>query len=873
MSISSSSSISSMSSNDYSVEIHTEPTELLDIEPQTVVVEPPSVPISRPTNTLVFMNGISIILKKIPKYTEFSKPFIENFDIPLANMILDTSGNILQITKDCIKNAVLANVKSNGDLQVKHHQTYGLGRFYATGSISLIPQHKCFKHTLFSHGGWADLDMVKGHPSIALEVFKGILKLPSMQRYVDAFDTVVVEMIEYYKTDEGKTPLVSDNIKFLFNIMIYGGTPDSWMYNLSNPKKDDGYEVKQIIGFKQHHPFVLAFQKECISISNMVFKSNPALVKKIKKDNADVKKGKNSCISYFFQIIENHIVYLVYELIVSMGIIKPQRCGLELDGLCLPPNGSVLNQQSIIQSVNDMIVNKTGLNIKFKFKPYGSSVMTDLIELRKTMTIATPIDTMVEAIVEDERVDTSTEIFAERVIEFEKNHIKIIGQGLYIRTEKDGSYYPLTRFQLIQMYDHLDCGKTANGIPVSFIQKWINCNPNINQKNSMDVYPDASKCPPDAYNLWKPFAMELYAGIPYEKKPEGLNRLLHHFNAMCDFENDAYLYFLGWIATLIQKPDLKMPCPVFTGEPGDGKSTIVRILSRMLGANKVLEVDDPARDIWGDFNGLMTNAYLVVLNEIEFADSKYAMGKLKALITEGTTIINQKGCKQISVSSHHKFLTTTNKPNPFKIEKGCRRFPVNRCSDDYIGNKEHFDQIYDDIDDLDTVRTLYDYFKTYDISKFKPVDIPQTDLLTALKEASTSPIEDWLKDFTVENMKRTEPLTISSLETFNMFRKWLNNDGRKFEISYRSFAVKISSMRVRGFGKGTHTNKGQTRVFDFKLLKTYFKLDDINVDVKEEDVEEVEDVEYVEEVEDVVKVEIPNPPPMPHFNRRPQMKC
>ena len=99
MSISSSSSISSMSSNDYSVEIHTEPTELLDIHPQIVVVEPPSVPISRPTNTLVFMNGISIILKKIPKYTEFSKPFIENFDIPLANMILDASGNILQITK------------------------------------------------------------------------------------------------------------------------------------------------------------------------------------------------------------------------------------------------------------------------------------------------------------------------------------------------------------------------------------------------------------------------------------------------------------------------------------------------------------------------------------------------------------------------------------------------------------------------------------------------------------------------------------------------------------------------------------------------------------------------------------------------------
>ena len=349
-------------------------------------------------NKLPFMNGTKVLLKKIPKYPLFEGEFIKNMDITLCKMILDTPDIAPAENIDGFKTAVYNNLKPNGDLVVKHHQRYGLGRFYADKNRSLIPHPRSIKHTLFTYGGWNDLDMVKGHMSIALEIFKGILDLPHIKKTVTGFDDVVKKLSMFYEV-EG-TPLSNDNVKWLFNMMIYGGTPDGWKYELE--KGGDGYESKKIINFAGHQPFVLAFEKECQAMSDIVYKNNPAIVSKVKKESDSLRDKKNSTISYFFQIVKNHIVYSVYELLVGMRIISPKKCGLEMDGLNIPPNGSVYDKEDTIKVVNNFVFNDTGMNIKFKFKPYGESVMQGLIDERRNMVIAEPImNDVIMAVVED----------------------------------------------------------------------------------------------------------------------------------------------------------------------------------------------------------------------------------------------------------------------------------------------------------------------------------------------------------------------------------------------------------------------------------------------------------------------------------------
>jgi hypothetical protein len=50
-------------------------------------------------------------------------------------------------------------------------------------------------------------------------------------------------------------------------------------------------------------------------------------------------------------------------------------------------------------------------------------------------------------------------------------------------------------------------------------------------------------------------------------------------------------------------PEIKTIVPTFISKQGAGKGSLLKLLSKMLGAKNVLEITNPKRDIWGDFNG------------------------------------------------------------------------------------------------------------------------------------------------------------------------------------------------------------------------------------------------------------------------------
>jgi phage/plasmid-associated DNA primase len=53
--------------------------------------------------------------------------------------------------------------------------------------------------------------------------------------------------------------------------------------------------------------------------------------------------------------------------------------------------------------------------------------------------------------------------------------------------------------------------------------------------------------------------------------------------------------------------------------------------------------------VWGNFNGLMANAFLVAVDELEKQKAK-DMAQIKGLITEPTLPINQKGKGQYIIN-------------------------------------------------------------------------------------------------------------------------------------------------------------------------------------------------------------------------------
>jgi len=142
---------------------------------------------------------------------------------------------------------------------------------------------------------------------------------------------------------------------------------------------------------------------------------------------------------------------------------------------------------------------------------------------------------------------------------------------------------------------------------------------------------------------------------------------------------------------------------------GAGKGKLMKLLTLMFGNKKVLETSDPSRDVWGNFNGIMTNTFFVNLNELSKKDTLEAEGKFKALITDPTLNINNKGINQISIQSYHRFIITTNKEDPIKTTNDDRRNLIIRCSDEKRG-EEYFNKINEYLDDINVIRSCYDFF-------------------------------------------------------------------------------------------------------------------------------------------------------------------
>jgi len=235
----------------------------------------------------------------------------------------------------------------------------------------------------------------------------------------------------------------------------------------------------------------------------------------------------------------------------------------------------------------------------------------------------------------------------------------------------------------------------------------------------MDIYPNNINCPDNIFNLWTPFECENYIE-PYEHHQDGLDMVLNLIKILCGNKLKISRTVENWIGQAIVHPDIKTFVLTFISSQGAGKGTLINnLLKKMLGAKKVLETTNPKRDIWGDFIGPLEDAFLINFNELTKKDTLDAEGKIKGLITDGTITINRKNMNLTTIKSYHRFIISTNKVDPKATSKDDKRNLIIRCSDELVNNKIYFDKLHHLLDDVNVIRTCYEYLKNLpDLDKF-----------------------------------------------------------------------------------------------------------------------------------------------------------
>lgn len=324
------------------------------------------------------LNGWTIKIDKLPNYDEFKKPFVIKWNKTLSEEIINGEYDVL--TPEVITNYtnnIHNRINDMEELIIFHNNRYGLGRFYSNCDSSPVAHSKYIKHTIFKSLNFVDVDMVKGHPSILRYICK-LNNIPTkvFDEVVFNFDKICDDVIMYYK-NLCNVELNKDNVKFYFNLTIYGGSYNTWLLELRNLKKAEkyGYAIKFIPDEIPIHPVFASYKKACVGIMNFVYINNPIIESSVCGNLIDENEKKRRVMSYYCGVIENHIVYFVYNKLIEMGGIKPQNCLLELDGLCIPKTNDI-DYYEITENINKLL---EPYEIRFKIKEYGEYVLCETI--------------------------------------------------------------------------------------------------------------------------------------------------------------------------------------------------------------------------------------------------------------------------------------------------------------------------------------------------------------------------------------------------------------------------------------------------------------------------------------------------------------
>lgn len=336
-----------------------------------------------------FLNNWTLDETKIPKYPLFNKVFTEVVDKKLCELILDSNDRRLNIeSKNLFRSTVYKNISLN-QLKVRYNNRKGLGRVYPDRDVGLTPQSRCIKNSLYSYHNCKDIDMKKSFPNIILSLAKNNgIKLPEYEYYVNNFDSIVNGVSEYY-SKPGEPRLQKDQVKWLFNIILFGGGFSTWKEGLEKPTKKDiekGYKPV-FIEDKPLPYFVEKFKLETKRIFNIINTHNPALKDKLWNSKKSTYENTSSLISFYIGTIENFILYNAIEYCVKKKIIKMPYLSLAYDGFTIPQFQSNKKDDEIIFDLNEYIRDVTGLNtITFDFKDFDEdTILSDLIDKRLKM--------------------------------------------------------------------------------------------------------------------------------------------------------------------------------------------------------------------------------------------------------------------------------------------------------------------------------------------------------------------------------------------------------------------------------------------------------------------------------------------------------
>jgi energy-coupling factor transporter ATP-binding protein EcfA2 len=794
---------------------------------------PPSIPLALGESPNVLHGKVfyeRINANRLKHLIEFDG-LAEKFDT--KNYAQEKASQYYENEKQQLMNYQKNYKKKKGGVAVRYLRTHKskLGRVYAFKSLGLTAFAKKTRNTLIDNT-MIDIDLKNAQLQLLRDICNSNnIDCPCLDEYSDEREPILKEMMDKYNVSR-------DACKKLFIRMTLGGT--FWGFAYDNHIARD-FEPTE---------FINDFQEELNHIGKQLIADNDTLWNstklKIDKNNKQIrdtneankkwntenptlpqkptgKREKTAYGSFLSKILQEWEVRILECMYIYLrdntDIVNGDYFVYEYDGCkLLRDRVEKYGVDKLIEELEGSITSSLGFKMKLDVKPMDK--IHEKFECE-----------FVEDILERPLYEYDTSNYEAMKADFEEENFKIMKSGNFLCKINNGTWAFKKKSEMITTYEHLSVAVVKENKKTKeteienkcFINLWLK-DINMKRYDDVDVFPPPRICPHNMFNIWTPFRGEILKDKGYIQRKWAIDMVEKHMLTMCDNDVDVFNYLRLWIGQLLKYPAIKSNVPIFTGNQGSGKTSIFNMLTAILGEDKCVETTSPDNDIWGTFNGMLSNSFLVVINELEKKQMSSSLGKIKGLVTDNALTINIKGVPQYKINSYHRFGMTTNKEDPFTTTKDDRRMWIVRVCDDLIGNKHYFDDFYDMLKMDDCIATLYDYFYNLEgVDNFNNVPKPVTDYQQILVGINTDIVDDFWKEFSQEHYYRPDKVFEENCSVlYSQFTQFCKNRGCDMILSNRKFFGSTATKRIKGITEGQKTNKGSKKRFNINELVSHY---------------------------------------------------
>ncbi len=715
---------------------------------------------------------------------------------------------------------------NNTDLHKVRYHRRGMGRFVPEPYGCALTVWRMVRGDLLNwdkSDNIINLDLKKAHPSLMVKLCED-LDLPKkdythLRTYIQNpelyFDSIALtaDELNAISTAEGEPMSQKSACKLMINMMLYGA----------------GSKAYTDMGLKRgKYPFrkdtiASLLEKEVSDIEMQVRDKSQYFDLFYKKSKAlSAAKGKRwNKMTGMSNILLTAEAYCTYQAMeIFRGAYGSEALlTYENDGF-----SANLNPEYVPDLLQRL---KTALPfLTFEVKEFEHLQDQDLVKFKETIA---------DLISEKESNNALTKAndyptYDELLKRFEENHAMIRLNKIWVRTTNGGVIF-MSRdevgHEIMEWMYKVQTPETVKFFMFFGIDSQYFRDPNKRAYEIVDNYPPPLTCPPNVYNLWVPYACDV--STPYTPNPEGVQKILDVLHVLCNHDTTVYEYMVDWTAQLIQFPGIKTTMPIFISKEGAGKGFWATVLESMLGSSKVLITTDPGRDVWGNFNELMVDAMVVILNEMDKRDLTDGKEKLKGIVTDKTITVNPKGKKPIKMHSYHRVIGFTNNEDPTPVGATNRRLAIIRSSDELIDKKVYWHEMFQLIEDPNVIRSLFDYFKARpNIDMFHTRGIPQTEHEQDLKDLSKSIYEQWLLVYAEGEYDKLEVkekvIRRYTRDMFVDFQSWIDSCSMDWKGSTTKFSTNLKLLNLPGvayFKKSRSTGAGYQLDLDILLPTNY----------------------------------------------------